>query len=163
MREVAYALEPWSDELWADMERLACDHFEEVDGGVEPRRRFKLNTVMMQQMQDAGFLKVFIARQCGRLIGYFTWTMMPDIESEGLLIAQQGAWYMEPGHPGAGAALWDLAIKTLRGLDVQCVFPHHREQGRGSHIGRFFESRGAKKIQTTYCLWIGKEPAHARS
>jgi hypothetical protein len=38
---------------------------------------------------------------------------------------------------------------------VQCIFPHHRTQGRGARIGRFFMRRGAKHIQQTYSLWIG--------
>lgn len=151
----AVALEPWSSDLWADCRQLAADHFEEVDGGVEPRRRFKVDETLMRLIYEAGSLKIVTARQDGQLIGYYTWQITPDIESEGLLIAQQGAWYVAQGHWGAAVAMFDHSIETLKALGVQCVFPHHRVQGRGADIGKFFTRRGAKKIQDTYVLWIG--------
>src|ERR1700744_645537 len=93
------ALEPWSADLWAEMKPHAEAHFEEVDGGVEPRRKFKLDEPLMQAIADAGSLKTVIARCEGKLVGYYTWNIQPDVESAGLLIAQQGAWYVDPGHP----------------------------------------------------------------
>lgn len=149
------SLEPWTYKLWAEMKPLAEAHFAEVDGGVEPRREFRLDTNLMQLIADGGSLKTIIARQDGRLVGYYTWNIMPDVESAGLLIAQQGAWYVEPGHPRLAAMMWDRAVYELRSMGVKCIFPHHRMQGRGDNIGRFFTRRGAKKTQDTYTLWIG--------
>lgn len=154
---LAVAVEPWSDAFWSEAEPLATDHFEEVDGGVEPRRRFKLDTPFMQRLSDAGILKLFTARLDGRLVGYYTWNVTSDVESAGLLIAQQGAWYVEPNRPKVACCMFDFAVEELRKMGVQCIFPHHRVQGRGANIGRFFTKRGAKKIQDTYCLWIGGE------
>ena len=148
-------LEPWSDELWAEMKPLAEAHAREVDEGVEPRRRFKLDQAQMMASASAGVLRVVIGRLDGRVIGYFTWGLGMDVESEGLLIAMQGAWYAEPGHWRLAVMLFDQSIATLKALGVQCIFPHHRVQGRGSHLGKFFKRRGAKKIQDSYCLWIG--------
>lgn len=155
MAECAVRLEPWSDALWAEMKPHAEAHFAEVDGGVEPRRVFRLDTRLMQAIADAGSLKVVIGRQDGALVGYFTWNITPDVESEGLLIAQQGGWYVAPGHPRIAAEMFDVSVRELRALGVQCIFPHHRTQGRGANIGRFFMRRGAKDIQRTYCMWIG--------
>lgn len=148
-------LEPWSDAFWSDAEALATAHFEEVDGGVEPKRPFKLDTGFMQRLYDGGVLKLFTARIDGRLVGYYTWNVTSDVESQGLLIAQQGAWYVAPGHPRIAGKMFDTAVSELRAIGVQCIFPHHRAQGRGAAIGRFFQRRGAKKIQDTYSLWIG--------
>jgi hypothetical protein len=148
-------LEPWTQRLWAEMRPHAEAHFAEVDGGVEPRRKFRLDEPLMKAIADAGSLKTVIARHDGSLVGYYTWNIAPDIESAGLLIAQQGAWYVDPGHPRVAVMMWDVAIASLKALGVQCVFPHHRMQGRGAHIGRFFKRRGAKKIQDSYVLWIG--------
>lgn len=148
-------LEPWNDAFWAEMKPHAERHFQEVDGGVEPRRPFKFNTATVQALYDLGVLKLIAARHKGELIGYFTWNISPDIESEGLLIAQQGAWYVAPGHPRIAHEMFRVSVEALKAAGVECIFPHHRTQGRGSNIGRFFMRHGAKDIQRTYCLWIG--------
>lgn len=156
MREHSIAVERWSPDWWADAKPLAEAHFAEVDGGVEPRRRFKLDERLMALMQEAGCLHLITARgHNGDMLAYFTWQTSLDVESEGLMIAQQGAWYAWGGHFRLAVRTFDFSIEYLRGLGVQCVFPHHRMQGRGANIGRFFNRRGAKLIQQTYCLWIG--------
>lgn len=155
MSDYTVALEPWSAALWAEMKPHVEAHFEEVDGGVEPNRPFRLDLRLMQALADAGSLKAVIARLDGLLVGYLTWNITPDVESEGLLIAQQGGWYVAPGHPGVAARTFDVSVSELKARGVQCIFPHHRTQGRGARIGRFFMRRGAKHIQHTYSLWIG--------
>ncbi len=155
MREYAVGLEPWSLALWEEMRPPAEAHFEEVDGGVEPKRPFRLDLNLMQALADAGALKVVIARHEGQLVGYYTWNIMPDVESEGLLIGQQGAWYVKPGHPRVAFKMFWKAVVELKALGVQCIYPHHRTQGRGAHIGKFFMRQGARDIQRTYSLWIG--------
>jgi hypothetical protein len=155
MPEYSVGLEPWSDGLWAEMKPHAEAHFREVDGGVEPNRPFKLDERLMGVIAQAGSLKVVIARKAGFLVGYFTWNLMLDIESEGLLIAQQGAWYVAPGHPRVAVEMFDASVAAFKALGVKCLFPHHRTQGRGAQIGKFFKRRGAKHIQQTYSLWIG--------
>ena len=93
------------------------------------------------------------------LIGYFTWQLSLDVRVRHacFVIAQQGAWYVDPGHPIVAARMFDVSIEMLRDLGVKCVFPHHRTQGRGANIGRFFERRGAKHTQNTFTLWIGND------
>lgn len=149
------ALEPWSDAFWSECQRLAEDHFEEVDGGVEPRRKFKLDAGLMALLSDAGALQIVTARQDNALVGYFTWNVTLDPESEGLLIGQQGAWYVAPGHPRAAFKMFHKSVERMKSLGVQCIYPHHRTQGRGAGLGKFFKRQGAKEIQHTYSLWIG--------
>lgn len=154
---VSCQVEPWSEALWADLKPLAEAHFEEVDGGVEPNRRLKLDLAIMAGLRDAGALLVLVARSAGRAVGYFTWQIALDPESEGLLAGYQGAWYVAPGYPRAALRLFDLSVAELKARGVQIVFPHHRTQGRGATLGRFFQRRGAKHIQQNYSLWIGTD------
>lgn len=156
MRRYALAVEPWSAAWWAEARPLAEAHAHEVDDGIEPRRRFKLDERQMALGAEAGVIKLATCRAAdGRMAGYFTWQVQMDVESEGLLVAHQGGWYAEPECWGAALQLWDYSVAFLKRLRVQNLFVHHRTQGRGSHLGRFFERQGAKKIQTTYSLWIG--------
>lgn len=154
MRDIVVAETPWGDAIWAELKPLAEKHFREVDGGVEARRPFKLDEALMKTLAAAGILRLIVARAAGRVIGYFTWNVMPDVESAGLIIAQQGAWFLEPGHPRVAVMMFDASIAMLRSLGVMCIYPHHRTQGRGDGIGRFFERRGAKHIQNTFSMWI---------
>lgn len=147
-------LEPWSDALWADARALAEAHFEEVDGGVEANRPFNLDQAFMLRLAEGGVLKVIVARRDGRLVGYYTWNVSFDVESQGLLIAQQGAWYVEPGHPRLAFRMFRKARAELKALGVKIIFPHHRTQGRGAGLGKFFKREGAKEIQHTYSLDI---------
>lgn len=145
------------DEVWPECDELASKHFTEVDGGVEPRRVYKLDYRAMRQLSQLGFLKIFTARDNGQLVGYCTWNVMPDIESQGLLIARQGAWFMDDsfGLGSVGLRLFRFAMSHLKNLGVQMIFPHHRLQGRGKDLGKFFTRIGCKPIMHEYCLWIG--------
>lgn len=149
--------ESW-DTFWPEADALAREHWDEVDGGVEPRRRYAPDVARMRALSLVGAMQIFTARRDGCLVGYMTWMVMPDVESLGLVIAQQGAWFARQGQgQGIGFKLFEYSLASLKLLGVRCVFPHHRVQGRGSNIGKFFERWGAKKIQDTYCLWIGEK------
>lgn len=142
--------------MWPEAKALAEAHSAEVDSGVEPRRRFAVDEARMEFCYQAGALKLLVARSpVGAMLGYFSWMISPDLECLGLVIAQQGAWYVSPGHPRVARALFLRSIVELRTLGVQHIFPHHRTQGRGAGLGKFFQRQGAKLIQHTYSLWIG--------
>lgn len=153
--DVDYAMETW-EQIWPECDELGAEHFEEVDGGVEPNRPYKVDAGLMGQLFDAGIMHIATARRYGRMVGYCTWNVMRDPESEGLLIAKQGAWFTEPGLGEVGRRLFLFSVNALTRLGVQNIFPHHRMQGRGKNLGKFFESLGAKEVQHEYSLWIGE-------
>ncbi len=150
--------ESWQS-IWPEVRGLTEAHSEEVDSGVESRREFKLDLEQLQAASDWGILRIYTARRPeGQLVGYLTWQISMDLESEGLKIAQQGAWYMAPGWPLAAAKLFLFSLEDLRSIGVSCVFPHHRLQGRGTGLGRWFRWLGAKPLMHVYCLWIKGAP-----
>lgn len=140
-----------------EVDALAKAHFREVDDGVEPRRHFELDSGLMTFGSKIGNLRIYTARVNEALVGYCTWNVQYDVESKGLLIATQGAWYMAPGHGRLGLRLYKFTLDALRALGVRCVYPHHRLQGRGDidRLGPWFQHLGAKPIKIEYSLWIG--------
>lgn len=154
---VIIAAESW-DEFWPEAEALAREHWDEVEDGVEARRPFAPDAAKMRALNIMGVLQVYSARRAGVLVGYATWQIMPDIESAGLLIAQQGAWFVSPSAKSQtiGYRLFEFSLVSLRLLGVKMLFPHHRTQGRGKDLGKFFARWGAKHTQNTYSLWIGE-------
>jgi hypothetical protein len=154
--EYVYAEESWAS-LWPEAGPLAAAHFSEVEAGLEPRRKYKVDTEAFAYLNLQGILKIMSAREVpsGRLVAYITWMLQPDLEAMDLgTVALMGPWYAEPG-TRTGGPLFDKSLDMLRELGIQCVFPHHRTQGRGAELGSFFKLRGAKHIQQNYLLWIG--------
>lgn len=155
LADVQIAMESWA-KLWPDAAPLAELHFSEVDGGVEPRRRMRVDTEQLALACLAGPLKIWAARRERKLLGYVLWTVQLDPEAKGLVIAQMGPWFVVEGEEkGLGARLFKESLAGLKSMGVQCCFPHHRMQGRGAELGKFFTSLGAIEIQHTYSLWIG--------
>lgn len=151
MRSVI-ALEPW--EACADeADALGAIHFGEVNA--DGRRPYKLDRKLMTMLAFSGALIVITARLGSRLIGYALWSVEPDPESAGLLMSNQGPWFVEPGHPRVALSTWDRSIAELRRLGVKFVWPHYHEQGRGASLGKFYERQGAVHIKHVYQLWIG--------
>jgi hypothetical protein len=156
--EISFQLELFAD-IEIEVQALAAAHFQEVDGGVEPKRPFQLDADLMRYGSKCGNLRIYTARVDGQLAGYCTWNVQYDVESRGLFIATQGAWYTDPcfSANGLGLRLFKWSLKELKSLGVQCVFPHHRMQGRGTdeRLGRWLCRQGAKLIKKEYSLWIG--------
>jgi hypothetical protein len=109
----------------------------------------------MAAASDAGVLRVYTARRGSKLIGYLTWQVAKDLESRDLLVAFQGAFFVAPGNWGVAQRLFLHSLADLKIAGVRCLFPHHRLQGRGAKIGRFFMRWGAKPAKQEYILWIG--------
>jgi hypothetical protein len=154
LADVVIREEGWHS-MAVEAEALGREHFKETDEGVEPRRPWKLNMKMMGQIYDAGVLSIMSARDGEKLVGYHFWTITPDVESDGLIIAQHGPWFVLPGYPGIGGKLLKESLPVLKARGVHVCYPHHRLQGRGARLGDFYRRLGAVEIQHTYSLWIG--------
>ena len=148
--------EPFAS-MWPDAEPLALAHWSEVEGPLAEKRPCRLNVDMMNQAEAAGVLKVITARLDGQLLAYATFSIMPDIESMGLLLGNQGAIYASPGyaHLNLSSRMIDFAIEGLRALGVKPMLLHHRLLGRGKKMGVLFRRKKATPIKHEYYLWIG--------
>ena len=143
-------------EVWKELDLLAVSHFAEVDGGVEPRRPYAPDWGLMKDMERLGIFCLYTARINGKLVGYITWQKSVDVESKGLLVGFQGAWFVAPKHPLTAWKLFIWSMNDLKAQGVKILFVHHRMQGRGAGLGKFFSRMGAKLIQHNYSLWIGE-------
>jgi hypothetical protein len=140
---------------WADAEPLAVAHYAEVNAGDRHGHPFKLDLPLLLDAERRGAFRVISARVNGELKGYITWSFIPDTESAGIVIADQGAWYVDPSSPGLGRKLLDRSIAMLRDLGIQSVELHHQLNGRGAKLGSLFRRMGAIEHQHRYSLWIG--------
>lgn len=160
--------ETW-DQIWPEADLLASQHFAEVEGKLAEQRPYRVDAAAMKAIADSGIMWIWGARgHTGQLLGYCTWNVLPDYESAGLLIALQGAWFVAAGARGGqvGLELYKRSLDDLRKAGVANAFPHHRLEGAGKSLGKFFRRLGATETQHTYSLWLGqvdqtKEQKHA--
>lgn len=159
--EIIIGPEPWNS-LWPEADALFAEHFNEVDGGDEPERPYRLDEAAMRAMNVAGQLRIMTARVDGELAGYCMWQLSKDVESAGGTFAEHGPWFVRPrfARLKLGQKLFDASLADLRALGVRNAYPHHRLHGRGSKLGAFFRRRGAVEIQRTYSLRL-TEPQYA--
>lgn len=144
-----------ADSWWADAEPLAVQHSLEVNAGERHGHPFKVNVSMIRDMERTGTFRVLTARINGQLVGYLTWTFTPDVESEGVLLADQGAWYVAPEARGVGRKMLDFSIEELQAAGIHSLQLHHQLNGRSARVGTLFKRMGAIEHQHRYTLWIG--------
>lgn len=139
--------ETWG-QVWPEAEGLAQLHHAEV----RETAPLSVDTETLFAMSKGGWLRIIAARLGPQLIGYLTWQLSTSVESNGVLCAQQGAWFLLPGYPRVALQMFEESLRVLRSAGVALAYPHHRFQGRGAGMDKFFLRRGAKPLQTIYEL-----------
>lgn len=149
---IRVGLESWA-ELSSDVEEfstLQISHWNEA--GARPTFPLRLNTAMLEHLNSSGVFPILTARADGRLIGYICATITPDVESMGVLQAQQGTWFVSPGYPGVGMLLLQRLRLVLRNMGVHALYLHAPATGRGARLPKLFARLGAQPYQQVYCL-----------
>lgn len=139
---------------WPDAKALTEKHAAEVAGDELAWRPYEPNIGAMEHMNTTGRMPVVTARRGGRLVGYMSWVLQPDIESSSLCYAKQGAWYAEE-RSGVGLTLLRRSIALLKRAGVDYLEVHHRENGRGRDLSSLFKRFGAIPTQRNYYLRTG--------
>lgn len=150
------AWEPFAS-MWPEGIELARAHFHEVEGPLAEKRPFKINADNMVRYNEAGILLVATARVDGKLVGYTTITIMPDVESMDMIFANQGAIYVAPEFAklGLSSKMIDFAVAGAKAAGCKYVLLHHRLLGRGKKMGVLMRRKKAVPIKHEYYLWIG--------
>jgi hypothetical protein len=144
--ELVIRFEAFKD-CWSEGSQLVRAEAKEV----EPYGRDfnpDINSIITNEM--LGVFRIIVARIDGRLVGYLTFMIDFDLESYGTLIANQTAWYLEPGHFGVAHKMYFFAVEEFKRLGVKFVYWHHTINGRGKSLGKFFERNGAHLMSMTY-------------
>ena len=147
--------EPFSS-VWPEAIDLARAHFQEVEGSLTAKRPFNVNAEDMRKFDEAGIIRIITARIDGKLVGYTTITIMPDIESMGMTFGNQGAIYVAPGHQKLwlGSKMVDFAAAGAKALGCKYMLLHHRLLGRGVKMGALFRRKKAVPIKHEYFMWL---------
>lgn len=140
-----------------EVTQFACAAYMEVNPCGKPGHPYRLNVPLLVHMETSGNWRIMCARVNNRLAGYITWSFVPDAESEGVIIADQGAWFVadEFANLHLGRRMLERSIADLKQAGVHSVQLHHPVNGRGAKLGTMFRRMGAIENQHRYSLWIG--------
>jgi hypothetical protein len=146
----------WHD---AESEGLAAEHYVEANAGWREHHPLRVNVALAVQLERAAGFRTYGARINGRLVGYLTWSISPDIESDGVLMADQGAFYVSQDQSlrkfQIGWKLLRHSEDDLKAIGVHSLQFHHPVHGRGARAGVMLRRLGATPNQNRYVKWIG--------
>jgi hypothetical protein len=154
-------LEPLAS-LLPEAKALLAAHQAEVFPEELPGRPYEPDEALVGAAEARGACKIVTARANGRLVGYLLWTIGSDPESRGVLVGNQGPWFVERGRPGVGPRMLDWSLtRLLPAMGVRAVDLHHNLVGRGRGLGRTFQRLGAVPYQMKYSLELSSSPRSA--
>lgn len=150
--ELRIETESWN-RFWPESQLMLADHRAEVEP--QAREPFQVNVPLCEAMYEAGAMSITSARSEGALVGYSLWYLSPSLDSLSLC-ATQGPWYVLPSWRKGSLALrlFKASLADLRTRGIVRALPHHWTDGAGERLGRYFERLGAKKLETTYSLYL---------
>lgn len=140
-------LETWA-QVWPEARDLAETHHRLV-GAPWPH---EIDEQAMVSMEIGGFLRVLSARSAGALRGYCLWFIVPNWESKGMLVAQQGPWYA--AEPGLGLRLLRESYRLMPSWGVDYALPHH--WANEPRLGLLFRRFGDVPLETVYLHKVEK-------
>lgn len=124
--QVAYATERLTDALWGEMSPLWIKHYHECaknkDIPLQPDR------ATYEQIQVNGALRVYTARESGKLIGYCVMFVAKNAHYSSITQSNQDILFVEPTMRGAGIgmALIRYTHEQLRDEGVTLVMQHSK-------------------------------------
>lgn len=144
-------IERWSD-LWPDCRKMMLLHRRELKQDHFP---LDLDHARIEALEQQGGLLCLAARKSsGELVGYAIWYLMPSLESKGILLAEQGPWYVTAEHrkDGVGLELRRRSWEILRRRGVKQVMSHH--SALTPDLEKLFLREGSELIGQLYYRYL---------
>lgn len=111
---ITYQQEPLCKVLVEIKDLIALDHVEV--GAVNEEYTLEIDSTIYQILEDKDRLKVFTARFQGKLVGYFSVVIAPDLHYKGKLVAINDVIFLHPDYRKgtAGVKLFKFVEKCLK-------------------------------------------------
>lgn len=98
-------------------------------------------------LAEAGNLKVFSARDKGKLVGYGVFLVSKNIRYQSSIQAIQDVFYIHPDYRGNNGEFLLWCDEQLKKMDVQLVLHHVKVKHDWGHL---LERNGYKQIEKIY-------------
>ena len=137
-------------ESWGEAFPLLLAHHREV--GALPQERFRPDREFYLRLEGAGVLDVYTMRDCGKLVGYASFVVMPEHgHYPGSVWAKQDALYVAPSHRGPVAAdfiRWQDEKLRSKYPGVEIL----RQSTARRDFSGLLEVLGYRQVETAYLL-----------
>lgn len=139
-------------DIYDEAQPLLIAHWHEIafypDVPLEPRRD------VYERMDEAGALRIFIARDHGRLVGYVAYIVTPHMHYASMKVAAQDVLFLLPEYrgpgkagPAVGGGLIIFSERLLKEEGVQNVTQHVK---RALDFSPLLRALGYEEMETTY-------------
>lgn len=143
--------------VMSEIDELARLEWEEVQHDTD-EKCLEPDWELFLILEDRGYLKIFTARSCGKLVGYFFATINPDLHSKGNFFVGNDAIFLHPNYRKGrvGIKLFQFTEKCLAEDGYDRLYVTTTEKNK---IDRLMSYMGYKKVETRFLKKIGKENA----
>jgi GNAT superfamily N-acetyltransferase len=110
-------------------------------------------------LEDLGKLMIFTARSGGKIVGYFSATINPDLHCKGKMLVCNDAIFVHPDYrkSGVGIRLFKFAEKCLSEDGFDRLYVNTTER---NNIDGLMSHMGYIKTESRHFKWIGKKHAN---
>jgi GNAT superfamily N-acetyltransferase len=157
---VSVQREPLSDQLWGELEPLLAANAHEIphfldDVPVAPSR------AIYDRLAAADALRVYTARDEGRIIGYLAVIVSFSLHQPSATIATLDVLYVEPRHRGSnlGAVLLREAHRDLCAAGCRAMFQNIKADPRLT-IAPLLRRLGYERVDELWAIRLDQEKNH---
>ncbi|MEX3972259.1 GNAT family N-acetyltransferase [Paraburkholderia caribensis] len=152
---ITFHIERFVD-VYAEMYPLLVEHYEEISQHREHGVPLDPQVDVYQSRENAGNLLMVIARDAGRIVGYFIGIVAPALHYKSCLSCSPDIFYVQREYrrDGTAAAMFGHVEKELRrrGVKVWMVGSKHAH-----NVTQLFEHLSFEPFEITYAKWIGED------
>lgn len=136
------------DEVLPEALPLLEAHWQELNN--TPGEPLNVNLALYQQADANGGLRIFTARNEGKLVGYSAVFVHQGMHCSHQKQATQDVFYVTPEYRGGmlGTRLIRIAEECLEGEDVQLAYNHANV--KNMLLGRLLEALGYEPVSVVY-------------
>lgn len=150
---VTYHIERFAD-VYNEMYPLLVEHYDEISQHKEQGFPLDPQAGVYQAREESGNLLMVIARDSGRIIGYFVAIIAPALHYQSCLTCSPDIFYVQHEYRRGGAALgmFQFVEKELRRRGVKAWMVGSKV---AHDVTKLFEHLGMVPFEVTYVKWLG--------
>lgn len=142
------------DSCLEELKPLLNEHWEEI-AWYKDKISYVPSYDKYYALEDAGVLHIVIARDEGKIIGYYVSMVNYSLHYMNTKFAVNDILFIHPDYRGGSAAyrMFKFAFKELKKIGVDCITIHMKTD---FPFDRLCESLGMKKQEYLYSIYVGE-------
>ena len=149
---ITYSVEQWPDVI-EEAVPLLVRHWEEIATDKD-KIPLDIDYASYEALHEAGALHIVVAREDGRMIGYYCSVVRPHLHYKSTMFAFTDIFFVAPEYRNGriGLGLFKRNEQSLKALGVQKIFGASKIT---PDAGPLFRRLGYGTHETVYSKWIG--------